>query len=134
MNEVPARKYRQMTNQLTTTTASHEKRALRLTAAIGLTVALSAACAYAADTRKETRLDIAAGGTVTIVNNTGSVTLHSDGGRQGLVAYTTHSDKVEVDENTTPDRQRMEIRTHVLPRQKPSADEARVDYEITVPA
>jgi len=35
---------------------------------------------------------------------------------------------------STSDRTRMEIRTHVLPEQKPSADEAKVDYEITVPA
>src|SRR5258708_29112032 len=110
MKEASTRKYRQMTNQLTT--PRREKHALRLTAAIGLTMALSAACAHAADTRKETRLDIAAGGTVTIVNNTGSVTLHFHGGRHGLGAYTTHSHKVEVDENTTPHRQPIHIRTH----------------------
>src|SRR5580765_6903131 len=83
-----------MTNKLITTT-SRKVRALRLTA-LGLTVALSAVFAQAADARKEAKLDIATGGTVTIVNNTGSVILHSDGGRQVLVAYTTHSDKVEV--------------------------------------
>jgi DUF4097 and DUF4098 domain-containing protein YvlB len=120
-----------MTNKFITTT-SREARALRLTA-LGLTMALSAVFAQAADARKEAKLDIATGGTVTIVNNTGSVVLHSDGGRQVLVAYTTHSDKVEVDENSTPDRLRMEVRTHVVPGQKPSADEARVDYEVTIP-
>src|SRR6266567_2914109 len=128
----------QMTNKITTTPACQKhaplKHTLLLTAALGLTVALPAVYAQATDTRKETRLDIAPGGTVTIVNNTGSVTLHSDSGHQVLVIYTLHSDKVEVDENSTADRQRMEVRTHVLHEQKPSAEEAKVDYEITVPA
>src|SRR5882724_7378238 len=126
-------KYKQMTNTISTTPA-RERHAFPLAATLGLIVAFSAICVQAADTRKETKLDIAPGGTVTIVNNTGSVTLHSDSGHQVLVVYTTHSDKVEVDENSTPDKQRMEVRTHVLHEEKPSAEEARVDYEITVPS
>ncbi|HET9839637.1 MAG TPA: DUF4097 family beta strand repeat-containing protein [Candidatus Angelobacter sp.] len=100
---------------------------------VAATLLLSSA--YAADTRKESRLDIAPGGNVTIVNNGGSVTLHSAGsGRQVLIAYTTHSDKVEVDQNATPDKQRIELLTHAIAGQKPTAEEARVDYELTVPA
>jgi DUF4097 and DUF4098 domain-containing protein YvlB len=51
-----------------------------------------------------------------------------------VIAYTTHSPQVEVDETSTADRRRIEIRTHVLPEQKPATEESRVDYEITVPA
>ncbi|HLY93163.1 MAG TPA: DUF4097 family beta strand repeat-containing protein [Candidatus Angelobacter sp.] len=100
---------------------------------IALTLLLSSA--NAADNHKQSRLDIAPGGNVTIVNNGGSVTLHSAAsGHQVLIAYTTHSDKVEVDQNATPDKQRIELLTHAIAGQKPTADEARVDYELTVPA
>ena len=103
--------------------------------ALLVAVALLLSSAYAADNRKESRLDIAPGGNITIVNNGGSVILHSAAsGRQVLIAYTTHSDKVEVDQNATADKQRIELLTHALAGQKPTADEARVDYEITVPA
>lgn len=84
--------------------------------------------------RKETRLDIAAGGSINIINNEGSIRLKAGSGRQVLLAYTLHSNKVEVDQDSTPDKRRIEIRSHALPQQTPSSDEARVDLEVTVPA
>jgi DUF4097 and DUF4098 domain-containing protein YvlB len=108
-------------------------RSRRLIAMAGAAAALCAASSYAADNRKEAKLEIAPGGNVTIVNSGGSVTLHSAFGRQVLVAYTTHSDKVEVDQNSTADKQRIELRSHALAGQKPTAEEAKVDFEITVP-
>ncbi len=116
-------------------TAPRARHALLLTAAASLTVGICMATAQAAETRKEARIDIAAGGTLNIVNGGGSVTLRAGGGRQVLVTYVAHSVKVEVDQNTSANNnQRVELRTHALPGQKPSADEARVDYDITVPA
>ncbi|HMC31243.1 MAG TPA: DUF4097 family beta strand repeat-containing protein [Candidatus Angelobacter sp.] len=116
------------------TTAAGEVRA-RWThcSALLIAVTFSVAAAHAADNRKETKIEIAPGGNVTIVNNSGSVTLRSAPGHQVLAAYTTHSDKVEVDQNTNADKQRIELLTHALAGQKPTADEAKVDYEITVP-
>ena len=114
-------------------TAPRARRALLFAAAAGLTVGISMAAAQA-ETRREARIDIAPGGTLNIVSGGGSVTLHSGGqGRQVLVTYVVHSDKVEVDQNTS-NNQRVELRTHVLPDQKPSAEEAKVDYDVTVPA
>jgi len=84
--------------------------------------------------RKEARLDIAQGGSINIINNDGSVTLKAGSGRQVLVAYTLHSNKVEVDQDSTPDKRRIEIRSHALPQQAPNSDEAKVDLEVTVPA
>jgi DUF4097 and DUF4098 domain-containing protein YvlB len=113
---------------------------LNLTAAAGVFVALGTlnaaglALDMTNDTRKEARFEVAPGGTVNIVNNSGSVTLHGGAGRQVVVAYVTHSDKVEVDENTTSDKLRLEIRTHAVGEQRPTADENRVEYEVTVPA
>jgi DUF4097 and DUF4098 domain-containing protein YvlB len=69
-----------------------------------------------------------------VVNNAGSVTLHPANGHQVLASTTTHSGKVEVDANGTPDGKRVDIRAHALPQQKPTSDEAKVDCDITVPA
>jgi DUF4097 and DUF4098 domain-containing protein YvlB len=107
---------------------------LTVNAAAGIVVALGAISAVAADTRKETRLDIAPGGAINIVNNCGSVTIHGGAGRQVVVVSTTHSAKVEVDQIATQDKRRVEILTHAVPDQKPTVDEARVDYEVTVPS
>jgi DUF4097 and DUF4098 domain-containing protein YvlB len=106
-------------------------RALLLTA---VTVYICLSAAHATDTRKETKIDIAAGGTVNIVSGGGSIALHSGSGHQLLVAYTLHSAKVEVDQNISANRQRVELITHALPGEKPTADEAKVDYDVTVPA
>jgi DUF4097 and DUF4098 domain-containing protein YvlB len=98
------------------------------------TLALGTVQALAADTRKELRLDIAPGGTVNVVSSSGSVTIHGGAGHQVVAIYTTHSSKVEVDQSATPDKGRIELRTHALGDQPPTSDEAKVDYEITVPA
>lgn len=108
------------------------------TRALLVTAASAGVClsAYAADTpRKEAKIDIAAGGTVNIVNGGGSVALHSGPGHQLLVSYTVHSAKVEVDQNSSAhNQQRVELVTHALPGEKPTADEAKVDYDVTIPA
>lgn len=103
-----------------------------LFAAVSFVICLCAA--HAADSRKEARIDIAPGGTVNIVNGDGSVALHSGTGRQLLVTYIAHSAKIEVDQNASANKQRVELITHALPGEKPTADEAKVDYEVTVPA
>src|SRR6478672_10123892 len=100
------------------------------TASLGICVC----AAHAADSRKEARIDIAPGGTVNIVNGGGSIALHSGAGHQLLVTYTVHSTKVEVDQSRSDNKQRVELLTHALPGEKPSADEAKVDYDVTVPA
>jgi len=97
-------------------------------------MALSVIIALASDSHNQVKLNIAPGGMVNIVNNSGSVTLHPGSQQQVTVNATTHSDKVEVDSNSIPDGKRVEIRTHVLAQQKLSNDELKVDYDITVPA
>jgi Toastrack DUF4097 len=104
------------------------------TAAAGIAVALWSMIAVGADTRNEARLDIAPGGNLNIVSNGGSVRLHAGAGRQISGVYITHSDKIEVDRTVTPDKMRVELRSHAVPDQKPAADESRVDYDLTVPS
>jgi len=106
-------------------------RALLFAAA---SLGISFCAAHAADTRKEARIDIAPGGTLNIVNGGGSIALHSGAGHQLLVTYTAHSAKVEVDQSSSDNKQRVELLTHALPGEKPTADEAKVDYDVTVPA
>jgi DUF4097 and DUF4098 domain-containing protein YvlB len=97
-------------------------------------LALGTVQALAGDTRKELRLDIAPGGTVNVVSSSGSVNIHGGAGHQVVAIYTTHSSKIEVDQSATSDKGRIELRTHALGDQPPTSDEAKVDYEITVPA
>jgi hypothetical protein len=95
---------------------------LTYAAGIGSVVALAVSGAFAFpfpnDTRNETRMEIAADGTVNVINSAGSVNVHSGSGRQVVVVYTTHSPNLEVDESSSPDRQRVEVRTHILHEQK----------------
>ena len=114
-------------------------RARRVRASLGLVCAMALAAGAFAQSptqagRKETKLDIVPGGTINVVASGGSVNLKSESGRQVVVAYTLHSGKIEVDQESTPDKRRIEIRSHALADQQPTADEAKVDYDIRVPA
>ncbi|HET7871526.1 MAG TPA: DUF4097 family beta strand repeat-containing protein [Terriglobales bacterium] len=90
--------------------------------------------AWAADTHKESRMQIAPGGTLNLVSNAGSVNLKPGPGNMVVVAYHTHSDQVEVDLSSTADHRRIEVQTHVLSDKRPAGDEANVEYEVIVPA
>jgi hypothetical protein len=96
--------------------------------------ALAGTIAMANDSQSQVKIKVAPGGLVNIVNNSGSVSLHPGSGQQVIVNATRHSDKIEVDSNGMPDGRRVEIRTHALSQQKLSADESRVEYDITLPA
>ena len=93
-------------------------------------IAMLAGVALATDNRKEFKYNVASDGNVTINNALGPVTVKSGPGRQVLIVATTHSDKVEVDGAQAGNR--VESRSHTT--QKASGDEARVDYDVTVPA
>jgi DUF4097 and DUF4098 domain-containing protein YvlB len=107
---------------------------LTLTAAMGACVTLAASAALAGENRNESRLDIAADGTVNIADSSGVVNVHSAPGRQVLVVSVTRSPKIEVDQTVTPDKKRAEIVVHAVAGQKPSEDEARADLDVALPA
>jgi len=104
----------------------------RYAAALGVT-ALLCSSAYGLDSHKEFRFDAPSGGVFTLTNSAGSVSLKASSERQLIVAYTTQSNKVEVDQSGTTDHRRIEITTHALPDQKPNDDESRVDFDISIP-
>ncbi len=109
-------------------------RSINKTALLSALLCCAFLNASAQQNRKVIRLEIAPGGTVNIVNNDGSVELKSSPGNQVLVSYSANSDKVEVDHESTADKRRIEIRTHVLGDNKPASNEAQVAYEVSVPA
>jgi DUF4097 and DUF4098 domain-containing protein YvlB len=82
-----------------------------------------------AQQRKDFRFNAGPGSTVSVVNQRGNITIKAGGGRQVSIAASVSNPQIEVDANQTGNR--IEVRTHAL--QKPLGD-ARVDYEITVPA
>jgi len=121
-------------SRIATTLATPGHRLLLSTVAAALAAYIFLSPAHAAETHKEAKIDIAPGGIINIISGGGSVALHSGSGRQVLATYTVHSEKIEVDQNSSADKQRVELRTHALPGQQPTADQARVDYDVTVPA
>ena len=110
-----------------------------LTAIAGALIAGGAVSATAQETakpdsRKEARLDVVPGATLNIVNSYGSVSLRGGSGKQVVVTSVLHSGKVETDQSTTADKRRATVIAHALSEQKPTPEEARVDFEITVPS
>ncbi len=97
---------------------------------LGLAVILVAGLAFAADNKKEFRYNAGPGSTVTVINEFGPVTVRPSSGRQVVITATLHSDKAEVDAGQSGNR--ITAQTHLLG--KPNPDDARVDYDLQVPA
>jgi DUF4097 and DUF4098 domain-containing protein YvlB len=95
-----------------------------------ITTVLATAVSASAETRKEFHYTVGQGATISLVNENGTVTVRpSNAARQVSITATLKSDKVEVDSSQNGNR--ITTRTHVL--QKPTADQARVDYEVSLP-
>jgi DUF4097 and DUF4098 domain-containing protein YvlB len=84
-----------------------------------------------AQNKKEFKFTTQPGATLSIINEFGPVTVHPVSGRQVLVTATVPSDKVEVDQ--TQSGNRIQLRTH-LQQPRMTADQARVQYDISVPS
>jgi DUF4097 and DUF4098 domain-containing protein YvlB len=97
-------------------------RKIATLAALLTTLAISA---YAQ--RKDFRFNAAPGSSISVVNQRGNITVKAGSGRQVQIAATVPNPQLEVDANQKGNR--IEVRTHSLQR-----TDARVDYEITIPA
>ena len=100
------------------------KGALRAIALLALLAGVASA-----DNRKEFKYTLASGGNVTINNPNGAVSVKGGSGRQVSIVATTHSDKVTVESNQYGNR--IDVRTRM--QQRVTGNDARVDYEVTVP-
>jgi DUF4097 and DUF4098 domain-containing protein YvlB len=83
-----------------------------------------------AETKKEYRFNVGVKSTVSIINQYGAVMVRPSTGNFVVVNATTYSDKVEVDQSQSGNR--VDVQSHLLPGA--TADNSRVDYEVTVPA
>jgi DUF4097 and DUF4098 domain-containing protein YvlB len=86
-----------------------------------------------AQTRKEFSASLNVGATVSIVNEFGSVNVHSSTSSSQVLSITAvlSSAKVEVDFQNS-NNNRVEARSHIL--QNAGPDEVRVDYDVRLPA
>ncbi|MGI9103324.1 MAG: DUF4097 family beta strand repeat-containing protein [Terriglobales bacterium] len=80
--------------------------------------------------KKELRYTVGQGATVSVNNNSGSITVRPGSGAQVIVEATARSSKVEVDGAQSGNR--VDLRTHFL--QPATGEDARVDYDIQVPS
>jgi DUF4097 and DUF4098 domain-containing protein YvlB len=94
-------------------------------------ICLVALASGLAQNKKEFKFTAQPGATLSIINEFGPVTVRSTSGRQVLVTATLPSDKVEVDQ--TQSGNRIQLRTH-LQQPKMTADQARVQYDVSAPA
>jgi DUF4097 and DUF4098 domain-containing protein YvlB len=95
-----------------------------------LFICLATCAAGFAQNRKEFKFTAQPGATITITNEFGPVTVRPANGRQVVVTATLASDKVEVDQAQTGNR--IQLRSH-LQQPRLSVDQARVDYEVSLP-
>lgn len=93
-------------------------------------VLLLLVCGASAQAKKEFKYNAAPGTTLSVSNDHGSITVKPGSGRQVIISATPASNAVEVDASQAGNR--INIRSHRL--QNGSADQSRVDYDITLPA
>jgi DUF4097 and DUF4098 domain-containing protein YvlB len=97
------------------------------------TVLLLMACfplVSSAQKKQELSYQVGPGGSVTISNSFGRVSVRPGSGRQVQVSATTRSDAVEVDGSQAGNR--VIVKTHYIDRNR-SAEDRTVDYDVTVP-
>ncbi len=102
------------------------RRAVKLAVVLVVTVTTWAV----AETKKEYRFNVGVKSTVSIINQYGPVSIKPSTGNFVVVSATTYSDKVEVDQSQSGNR--VDVQSHLLPGA--TAENSRVDYEVTVPA
>jgi DUF4097 and DUF4098 domain-containing protein YvlB len=102
----------------------------RQAAKFAVVVVLTLTTCAVAETRKEYRFNVGVKSTVSIINQYGAVTVKPSTGNFVVLNATTFSDKVEVDQNQSGNR--VDVQSHLLPGA--TAQNSRVDYEVSVPA
>ena len=95
-----------------------------------IALACTANCAWAAQSVQQFHYTVGPGASISIFNEFGPVVVQAAPGREVVLKVTTYSGKVEIDKSQNGNR--IELRSHILPPATP--DEARVDYQVQVPA
>ncbi|HET7209555.1 MAG TPA: DUF4097 family beta strand repeat-containing protein [Terriglobales bacterium] len=100
---------------------------------VGQALAVISVCAStiaAAQTKKEYRFTVGPKASVSIINQYGGISVKPSGTAQVVVLATRHSDKAEIENTQNGDR--IVLRTRLL--DGANAENARVDYEVQLPA
>jgi DUF4097 and DUF4098 domain-containing protein YvlB len=97
---------------------------------VAVVAVLATATFAGGQTRKDFRFTVGAKSSVTVTNRYGAISVKPGFGNQVTVMATLQSGKVEIDPNQNGNR--IELISHLLPGA--TAENARVDYELTVPA
>lgn len=95
-----------------------------------LSICFTACASGWAQNRKEFKFTAQPGATITIINEFGPITVRPTNGRQVVVTAIIASAKVEVDESQSGNR--IQLRSH-LQQPRMSVDQARVDYDVSLP-
>jgi DUF4097 and DUF4098 domain-containing protein YvlB len=95
-----------------------------------LMVILGVAICASAESRKEFRFTVGPKAVISITNQYGPISVKPGIGSQVIVSAILHSDQVEIDH--TQSGGRVDILTHFL--SEATADNGRVEYEVSVPA
>ena len=99
-------------------------------ARVAVVVMVTTATLAVGQTRKEFRFTVEPRSNISVTNRYGSISVKPAAGNQVVVTATLQSGKVEVDHNQSGNR--IELVSHLLPGA--TAENSRVDYELTVPA
>jgi len=83
-----------------------------------------------AENKKDYRFEVGPHSKVSILNQYGKISVKPSPGNYVLITATTYSDKVEVDQAQNGNR--VDVQSHLLAGA--TSDNARVDYEVLVPA
>ena len=83
-----------------------------------------------AENKKDYRFEVGPHSKVSILNQYGKISVKPSPGNYVLVTATTYSDKVEVDQAQNGNR--VDVQSHLLAGA--TSDNARVDYDVLVPA
>jgi DUF4097 and DUF4098 domain-containing protein YvlB len=96
-----------------------------------VTVAILATTICAsAEVRKEFRFTVGPRAAISVTNQYGPISVKPGSGNQVIVTAILHSDRAEIDQSQSGDR--VDIVSHLF--FEATADNGRIDYEVTVPA
>jgi DUF4097 and DUF4098 domain-containing protein YvlB len=96
---------------------------------VAVVVIVTTATFAVGQTRKEFRFTVAPKSNISVTNRYGAISVKPASGNQVVVTAILQSGKVEVDQNQSGNR--VELVSHLLPGA--TAENSRVDYELTVP-
>ncbi len=102
----------------------------RCLAGVAIVVVFATASFVSAESREDFRFKVGSRSKISIVNQYGAIIVKPSPGNEVIVSAVLKSNKVEIDK--TQNGNRIDVISHLLPGA--TAENGRVDYEVSVPA